>query len=251
MLMSISYNITGVAHPTLQNERHVESADGHNTAGQYDPSWHGTGQVMTSLPGFPADTDSRIMATTKSSLKSIFPFNKEMNNGNPIGVGWLQSTIGDGQRSSSATAFMQPTLVRKYVDLVINTRVTRLVQTGFGRSSKPEFLGVELGQPGSRMCFSILDRKLPVNLASENRRTIIAKREVIMSAGAINTPQILMLSGIGDPTALRAVGITPKVSLSAVGQALQDHPYMTIQVMFTRRTLSNISSDCDIQVGGQ
>ena len=53
-----------------------------------------------------------------------------------------------------------------------------------------------------------------------------ARREVILSAGVFNTPQLLMLSGIGDPSELASLGITTRVNLPSVGKNLTDHPYL-------------------------
>ena len=95
--------------------------------------------------------DSRVLQTT-SELADEFPFNLDMNSGNPLGVGWLQSTIGHGVRSSAATAFLgQDTLARKNLDVLIGTRVTRLLQTG-RKGGRPVFLGVELAQSASGVC---------------------------------------------------------------------------------------------------
>jgi choline dehydrogenase len=70
-----------------QSERHVESADNHDTRGQFLPSAHGfNGRVLTSLPGFPTDLDHRVLGTA-AELKSTFPFNIDMNSGSPLGVG--------------------------------------------------------------------------------------------------------------------------------------------------------------------
>ena len=112
---------------------------------------HGkTGPVLTSLPGNASILDSRVLQTTSELTE--FPFNLDMNSGNPLGVGWLQSTIGHGVRSSAATAFLtQDTLDRQNLDVLIGTRVTRLLQTG-RKKGKPTFLGVELAQSISGAC---------------------------------------------------------------------------------------------------
>jgi choline dehydrogenase-like flavoprotein len=70
--------------------------------------------------------------------------------------------------------------------------------------------------------------------SDSSKRTVhaYAKKEVVLSAGAINTPQILMLSGIGDKTALENVGIQHVVHLPAVGQHLQDHPNISVKFAF-------------------
>uniref|UniRef100_A0A5K1JX66 Glucose oxidase n=1 Tax=Ganoderma boninense TaxID=34458 RepID=A0A5K1JX66_9APHY len=149
-----------------QTETLTPPADGHDTHGEINPAVHGkTGPVLTSLPGNASVLDARVLQTT-SELAAEFPFNLDMNSGNPLGVGWLQSTIGHGVRSSAATAFLdQDTLHRKNLDVLIGTRVTRLVQTG-RKEGNPVFLGVELAQS-----------------ASGARMQIHAKKEVILSAG--------------------------------------------------------------------
>ncbi|KAF9482345.1 aryl-alcohol oxidase-like protein [Pholiota conissans] len=195
----------------LKNEKHVPSADQHDTTGQFDPAVHGfNGLLLTSLPGFPSDIDGRVTNTTVV-LKDDFPFNVDMNSGNPLGVGWLQSTIGNGARSSSATAFLTPALKRSNVDVLINTQVTKLIQTS-KTGSLPAFHGVEFAQSHTGSRFSV-----------------IAKKEIILSAGSIGTPQILMLSGIGDSKSLNSLGIKTIVDLPDVGQNMQDHPFVAIQ----------------------
>lgn len=61
-----------------------------------------------------------------------------------------------------------------------------------------------------------------------NTYTLSAKKEIILSAGSINTPQLLMLSGIGNPSELKKLGIKPVVALPEVGQNLVDHPLLTV-----------------------
>lgn len=117
----------------------------HNTTGQFEPSVHGfNGPLLTSLPGFPTDIDGRVTNTTVI-LEDEFPFNIDMNSGNPLGVGFLQSTIGNGARSSSATAFLTPALNRPNVDVLIETQVTRLLQTETS-GSVPALQRVEFAQ---------------------------------------------------------------------------------------------------------
>ena len=64
--------------------------------------------------------------------------------------------------------------------------------------------------------------------------TLNATKEIILSAGAVNTPQLLLLSGIGPPAALRALGIAPLVDLPHVGQHLSDHPRISNQFAAAR-----------------
>ncbi|KAF9559579.1 aryl-alcohol oxidase-like protein [Agrocybe pediades] len=195
----------------LKTEKHLPPADGHNTTGQFNPAVHGfNGHLLTTLPGFPSDIDDRVTKTAEV-LKDEFPFNLDMNSGTPLGVGWLQSTIGNGARSSSATAFLTEALGRPNVDVLIETQVTRLIQTGH-TGSAPIFQGVEFAQSRSGPRFKVT-----------------AQKEVILSAGSIGTPQILMLSGIGDQKELEALKIPTSVHLPDVGKNMQDHPFVAMQ----------------------
>ncbi|KAJ8516164.1 hypothetical protein ONZ45_g6506 [Pleurotus djamor] len=195
----------------LKNERMVAPADNHNTTGQFLPSAHGfDGELMTSLPGYPTPIDNMIIEAT--SQVPGFPFNIDMNRGDETGIGWVYSSIGESKRSSSATAYLGANvLARPNLDVIITTQVTRLIQTGV-RGRTPSFTGVEFSQgPHSP------------------KMTLTAKKEVILSAGSIGSAQILMLSGIGDPTELRKLGIKSTVNLPNVGKNLQDHALLPNQ----------------------
>ena len=73
------------------------------------------------------------------------------------------------------------------------------------------------------------------------RATVSARKEVVLSAGAVATPQLLLLSGIGDPGALRAHSIAPRVDLPGVGRHLQDHPIVSnYWTVAANTTLDNI-----------
>jgi choline dehydrogenase len=105
-----------------------------------------------------------VIATTQE-LSAEFPFNQDMNSGNVLGIGalplllffnlyqlivfwalgsigWSQSTIGGGTRSSAATAYLTPALSRPNLDVLVNAQVTKLVQTGT-KGGKPSFHTVE------------------------------------------------------------------------------------------------------------
>ncbi|KDR76848.1 hypothetical protein GALMADRAFT_67180 [Galerina marginata CBS 339.88] len=194
----------------LKSEKHVASADGHNTTGQFDPSVHGTsGPLLTSLPGFPAGTDQFVLNAT--SQLSEFPFKLDANGGKPIGISWLHSTIGNSARSSGATAYLTPNVKRPNLDILVNTFATKLISTGQASSGKPSFRTVQFTQR-----------------RGEATKSLTARKEVILSAGSIGTPQILQLSGIGDKSSLSRLGIKSTVDLPDVGRNLQDHLYLTI-----------------------
>ncbi|KAF8661637.1 hypothetical protein AX16_001279 [Volvariella volvacea WC 439] len=197
----------------LKNEQIVDPVDGHDTTAQWDPSVHGTeGPVLVTVPNEPTTIDQRVIDTL--SELSEFPFNLDMNSGSVLGVGWTQSTTGGGRRSSSSTAYIHPNINRPNLHVLVNARVTTLLRTGF-KNGRPLFGAVEFKQD-----------------SSTRATTVNAKREIILSAGAIGSPQILQLSGIGDKDELTPLRIRTIVDLPGVGKNLSDHvllsaPYVT------------------------
>ncbi|KAJ7851826.1 aryl-alcohol oxidase-like protein [Mycena olivaceomarginata] len=187
----------------------TQPADRHDTRGQFDPRVHGThGMTSVSLNGFNYPASARVLQTT-AELPGAFPFNLDMNSGNPLGVGWLQETIGGSERSSAATAYLSPRfLARLNLHIVLNTRVLRLL--GNNSTAGVVFHGAEISQD-----------------SSSPSSTVSARNEIILSAGAIGTPSILQHSGISNATALRALGISPLVDLPSVGRKASDHPLLT------------------------
>jgi len=132
-----------------------------------------------------------------------YPLTEDYNGRQPEGFGRAQFTIRDGRRSSSANAFLKPAHGRSNLTVAVNAQTTRVILDG--ASAK----GVEYVKNGA-------------TLRAE------AGREVILAAGAFNTPQILMLSGIGPAQHLRDFGVKVAADLP-VGKNLQDHlgAYMT------------------------
>ncbi|KAI0270489.1 aryl-alcohol-oxidase from pleurotus Eryingii [Gloeopeniophorella convolvens] len=181
----------------------VPPADGHNTAGEVDPSIHGkNGSVKISIQQN-TPLDSMIFKTTEQLPE--FPFNEDMSSGNPLGIGWGLFSVGNGQRSSSSVSYLSPVLGRSNLDILVDTQVTRVIQTGT-QKGLPVFRGVQFAQSASSPLF-----------------VRNATKEVILAAGAVNTPQLLMLSGIGDGTQLSKFGIETIVNLPDVGTNMQDH----------------------------
>ncbi|KAJ3722158.1 pyranose dehydrogenase [Lentinula guzmanii] len=192
-----------------RNEKWTPPADHHNTTGQYDPSIHSLDGINSvSLAGFPQSINENIIRTA-IELGGIFQYNLDMNSGKPLGLGWLQTTIDGGNRSSAATSYLGPEFTRRpNLHVLIDTRVTRILQ------NRPS--------PGDR-----LPRLNVVEFAQNPdgpRYQVTASREVLLSAGAIGTPQILLNSGIGNSSYLSSLGITPIVNLPSVGQNFTDHP---------------------------
>lgn len=120
----------------------MASADRHDTTGQYSPALHSTiGILPKSLPGQSFSLDAHVVAATRE-LSGEFPFNLDINSGNVLGVSWVQSSIGSGKRSSSATTYLAGAIGRLNLDVLVNAHVTKLVRTGTV-SGKPAFRGVQ------------------------------------------------------------------------------------------------------------
>lgn len=124
--------------------------------------------------------------------------NRDYNSGTQEGVGHFQLTMTGGRRCSAAVAYLKPARGRPNLDILTDAQ-TEKVLIEDGRA-----VGIRVRR-GGRM------------------EEIRARREVILSAGAIGSPQILMLSGIGPGADLQGLGIAVKRDLSGVGRNLQDH----------------------------
>ena len=123
-----------------KHEKIVPSADRHDTTGQYTPANHGTnGTLLVTLPGYSQTIDAMTMAAMKQLPE--FPFNPDMGGGDVLGLGWVQSSIANGFRSSSSTMYLRPILARKNLHVLIKATVTKLFQTG-SKNGKPLFRGV-------------------------------------------------------------------------------------------------------------
>ncbi|KAF8962410.1 hypothetical protein BDZ97DRAFT_1939825 [Flammula alnicola] len=195
------------------HEKFVPPVDGHNTTGQYIPSLHSTtGVTSVSLPGFNQTIDPRVIATTQQLAE--FPFNEDMSGGDQplLGIGWLQSSAGGGSRSSSSTSYLAQANGRPNLIVVINTVVTKLIQTGVTSSGLKSFRAVQFASSAGTS-----------NLPPALRGIAIARKEVILSAGSVGTTQILQLSGIGNSTELRSLSINTTINNPNVGENLSDH----------------------------
>ncbi|KAJ7891790.1 aryl-alcohol oxidase [Mycena leptocephala] len=209
----------------LKNEKWVPPADLHDTKGQFNPAVHSThGMNPVSLSGFAWPAGNLVTAATKE-LHDEFPFNLDMNSGDPLGVGWLQLTVGGGKRSTSATSYLEPIAQRKNLHVLLHAQVTRLVNPNHANGILM-FGGVEFVQPG-----------LSPFIAK-------ATKEIILSAGTVGTPHILMHSGVGDATALRALGIPVLLDNPSVGQNVSDHVSVGLSwSVNSNKTIESISQN--------
>jgi choline dehydrogenase len=126
------------------------------------------------------------------------PANDDFNGARQEGVGFYQVTQRDGRRCSAAVAYLRPAAERRNLQIVTGALVNRVVFRG------ARAIGVEYRRGGR-----------PVETARAG--------EVILCGGALNSPQLLMLSGVGPADALRAHGIAPVLDHPGVGANLQDH----------------------------
>jgi choline dehydrogenase len=141
-----------------------------------------------------------------------FPPCDDFSGARPEGYGLRQGTIRDGRRDSTATAYLRPARARPNLKVLTRALVTRVLIDN-GRAT-----GVEV-------------------LIGGVRRRILAERETVLSAGAIQSPQLLMLSGVGDADALRQHGLAVQAQLPGVGACFRDHLAVPV-LMETGNTLS-------------
>lgn len=179
-----------------------------------DPSGHarteGALDVKDVTPFLHGMRDNWLAAARELGL----PITDDFNGPNPEGLGCYQLTIRNGRRRSAADAFLRPALRRHNVKLEMHAWV-RKIRINQGRAT-----GVEWSRDGQEH-FSA------------------AAGEVIVCGGAVNSPQLLQLSGIGPGATLSAHGITPLVDNAAVGGNLQDHLAVVYSFKSTRPTLNN------------
>ncbi|HVR48317.1 MAG TPA: GMC oxidoreductase, partial [Pseudorhodoferax sp.] len=166
------------------------------TSDSGEGAWRGhAGPLRVSFPGQQhSTTDAFVQAGVATGLTR----NSDIAGATQEGVGYLQHTIGDGLRSSTARAYLTPARTRPNLQIVGNAAAVRV------RVEDDRARGVEFIQNGTRQFAR-------------------ARREVLVCAGAIGSPQLLMLSGIGAPEQLQAHGIAVHRALPGVGANLQDH----------------------------
>ncbi len=161
-----------------------------------DSPYHGTGGPLhvTNLRNPSPLNDVFLRACESQGI----PYNHDYNGEQHFGCYHVQVTQKDGERHSVAAAFIHPNLDRPNLDVRTKAHITRIV----------------------------FDGRRATGVAYQHRgqlRTVRARREVIVSAGAFGTPQILMASGLGPGSHLQQLGITPVLDSPGIGQNLQDH----------------------------
>ncbi|MDE0392471.1 MAG: choline dehydrogenase [Rhodospirillales bacterium] len=169
-----------------RSEGHVQRGD----------AYHGTGGELTVCR---ARGDNPLFDTfLEAGRQAGWPVNDDFNGAEQEGFGRYDFTIRRGKRCSTSTAFLRPVRHRRNLAIATDCLVRRVVVDG-SRAT-----GIEVAQ-------------------GAETRTIRAQREVILCGGTVNTPQILMLSGIGPADELKRHGIPVIHELPGVGRNLQDH----------------------------
>ncbi|MFN2643940.1 MAG: GMC family oxidoreductase [Burkholderiales bacterium] len=137
-------------------------------------------------------------AWLEAGVAAGHPVTEDYNGAEQHGFARMQVTIRNGRRCSAADAYLRPALRRTNLRIAVRAHAMRVVFE-HGRAA-----GVEYGQGGQT-------------------RLARAEREVLLAGGVINSPQLLMLSGVGDPAELGKHGITVRAEAKGVGRNLQDH----------------------------
>jgi len=137
-------------------------------------------------------------AFIKSAIELGFPRNDDFNGAAQDGVGYHQTTTRNGRRCSTAVGYLRPAMQRANLRVVTEALTEKILIEG------RRAIGVSFRRDG-RLC------------------TALAAREVVLCGGAVNSPQLLMLSGIGPQPHLAEFGIPFVHHLPGVGQSLQDH----------------------------
>jgi len=167
-----------------------------NTGSGLDAGFHGTNGplgVMDRVYTHPLSD-----AFVESGIAAGLPANQDFNGNTQEGVGRYQVTQRDAKRCSAAVAYLRPVMDRPNLTVVTNAHVAQLISAGSRIS------GVKYRHKGAEI-------------------SALASAEVILSAGAINSPQLLLLSGIGPAAELAAHGIKVVADVPGVGKNLQDH----------------------------
>ncbi|XP_059619952.1 glucose dehydrogenase [FAD, quinone]-like [Phlebotomus argentipes] len=154
----------------------------------------------------------------ESAQEMGFKFILDINANEHIGFTFSQGTIRSGVRESTAAAFLRPAMNRPNLHIVKHAHVTKLEIENRGKVS-----GVSMVLRGKK------------------KLKAFAKKEVILSAGAINSPQILMLSGIGPASHLQEMGI-PVIQSLQVGKNLQDHTIVPLIVKLDESKATSLNS---------
>lgn len=152
-------------------------------------------------------------AVVQAGVEAGLPFNDDCNGESQDGISYFQLTVKKGRRWSAAMAYLKPAMNRPNLKVETDAHVAAILFDG------KRAVGVTYRQDGRMV-------------------TARASREVILSGGAVNSPQILEVNGIGDPEVLKAAGIEVRHALPGVGTNCQDHYVVGVQYRLKAGTIS-------------
>ena len=158
--------------------------------------YHGNkGPISVEEPVFKTELSDRFI---KAGVELGLEHSNDFNGDKQQGVGYFDLTTNNGRRCSTAVGYLKPIKNRKNLTIITKAHTQKII------FEKNRAVGVQV-------------------LIKSKQFVFTASKEIILSAGAINSPQILMLSGIGDGKELKKMNIPVVVNIKGVGKNLQDH----------------------------
>ena len=209
----------------LKHEDFYKGADAFHAAPGFDPTGArggGEWRVEKQRLHWPI-----LDAFAAAAVEAGLPHTEDFNRGDNEGVGYFEVNQRRGVRWNAAKAFLRPALRRANLQVLTGAHVTRLLLEDAPAGS------------GDRL----VARGVELRLGDGATLQVRCRGDVLLSAGAIGSPQILQLSGIGDGTRLKAAGVEPRHELPGVGGNLQDH--LQVRAVFAvdnTRTLNTLSA---------
>ena len=168
---------------------------------------HGSeGPLKVSRPGVAGPLN---LAWIEAGRQAGYPYTPDFNGASQEGFGPLDCTMANGRRSSAAACYLTPALARPNLTVITKAQATRIL------IEKGRAVGVEYAR-------------------KKQKHEIHAAREIIVCGGSINSPQLLLLSGIGPAGEIRKAGLAPIHDLPGVGKNLQDHLHAAVKHYCTK-----------------
>jgi choline dehydrogenase len=185
-----------------------------------DPALRGRGGPLKPAPA--AQGHPLAQAGLQAAAQAGHPIVTDISSGAEQGFGWCDLNIADGRRQSAADAYLRPVLARPNLDVVTGALVHRVTITAGYCTGVEYSVGAEMF-------------------------TAASQGEVVLTAGTVGTPQLLMLSGIGPRAHLRESGIDVVTDLPGVGRNLHDHPMSGIVYSSARPVPPGVNNHGEVQ----
>lgn len=174
-----------------------------------NPEYRGRGGPISVTLASMETMNPTARAWIEAGVQAGHPFNKDMNERNPLGVAQMQGNYANGLRQSASACYLKPVLGRPNLRVITGALVQRVILEG------TRAVGIEYLQRGVS-------------------HTVHAEREVILSGGVINSPQLLQLSGIGNADDIAPHGIRVRYEIPGVGRNMRDHIAIAVKQRITQ-----------------